>query len=30
MSLRRLGPSDIHISPIGLGTWAVGGDGEFG
>ena len=30
MSLKRLGPSDIHISPIGLGTWAVGGDGEFG
>lgn len=30
MSLRRLGHSDIHISPIGLGTWAVGGDGEFG
>ncbi len=30
MALKRLGHSDIHISPIGLGTWAVGGDGEFG
>lgn len=30
MHLKRLGPSDLHISPIGLGTWAIGGDGEFG
>jgi aryl-alcohol dehydrogenase-like predicted oxidoreductase len=30
MSLKRLGISDFHISPIGLGTWAMGGEGEFG
>lgn len=26
-SLRRLGNSDLHISPIGFGAWAIGGVG---
>lgn len=30
MKKRQLGPSDLHISPLGLGTWAIGGDGSFG
>ena len=31
MQLRRLGPSDLHLSPVGLGTWAMGGgDWKFG
>jgi len=30
MSSRTLGNSDLNISPIGLGTWAIGGDGVFG
>ena len=30
MSFRNLGNSDLSISPIGLGTWAIGGDGTFG
>ena len=25
MQLRQLGKSDLHISPIVLGTWAIGG-----
>jgi len=28
--MKRLGNSDLHISPIGLGTWAIGGDVHFG
>lgn len=30
MTLIKLGNSDLKISPIGLGTWAIGGDGVFG
>ncbi len=30
MSSQRLGNSDLEITPIGLGTWAIGGDGAFG
>jgi aryl-alcohol dehydrogenase-like predicted oxidoreductase len=30
MELRRLGNSDMQISPVGLGAWAMGGDGVFG
>lgn len=31
MQLRRLGSSDLSISPLGLGTWAIAGPGwEFG
>jgi aryl-alcohol dehydrogenase-like predicted oxidoreductase len=30
MPLKTLGNSDFSISPIGLGTWAIGGDGAFG
>ena len=30
MELRRLGRSDLHITPVGLGAWAMGGDGVFG
>lgn len=26
MKLRSLGPSDLHLTPVGLGTWAMGGD----
>jgi len=30
MELRKLGNSDIHISPVGFGAWAIGGSGwEF-
>jgi aryl-alcohol dehydrogenase-like predicted oxidoreductase len=30
MNTRRLGPSDLHITPIGFGAWAIGGGGwEF-
>lgn len=30
MLTRRLGNTDLHITPIGLGTWALGGSGwEF-
>jgi hypothetical protein len=25
MNLRQLGNSDMHITPIGIGTWAMGG-----
>lgn len=28
--MKRLGDSDLRISPIGLGTWAIGGDVHFG
>jgi aryl-alcohol dehydrogenase-like predicted oxidoreductase len=27
MQTRRLGYSDLHLTPIGLGTWAMGGGG---
>src|SRR5450432_2718677 len=27
MQTRQLGNSDLHITPIGLGTWAIGGGG---
>ncbi len=30
MTMRSLGNSDLEISPIGLGTWAMGGEGVFG
>ena len=30
MELRPLGNSDLRITPIGLGAWAMGGDGVFG
>jgi aryl-alcohol dehydrogenase-like predicted oxidoreductase len=31
METRRLGNSDLHITPIGVGAWAMGGGGwEFG
>lgn len=31
MQTRKLGNSDLHITPIGLGTWAIGGgDNPFG
>lgn len=31
MQTRQLGNSDLHITPIGLGTWAIGGGNwEFG
>ncbi len=30
MMLKRLGPSDLQISSIGLGTWAMGGENVFG
>jgi aryl-alcohol dehydrogenase-like predicted oxidoreductase len=31
MNLRPLGPSDLRITPIGVGTWAIGGGKwEFG
>lgn len=30
MTMKRLGNSDLRISPIGLGTWAIGGDVHFG
>jgi aryl-alcohol dehydrogenase-like predicted oxidoreductase len=28
--MKRLGTSDLEISPVGLGTWAIGGEGVFG
>jgi len=31
MNTRQLGASDLHITPIGFGAWAIGGSGwEFG
>jgi aryl-alcohol dehydrogenase-like predicted oxidoreductase len=30
MNSQPLGNSDLHITPIGLGAWAIGGDGVFG
>ena len=30
MNMKQLGNSDLDISPIGLGTWAIGGDVNFG
>jgi aryl-alcohol dehydrogenase-like predicted oxidoreductase len=27
MQTRKLGNSDLHISPVGIGTWAMGGSG---
>jgi aryl-alcohol dehydrogenase-like predicted oxidoreductase len=30
MTNKRLGNSDFEISPIGLGAWAIGGEGVFG
>src|ERR671938_682736 len=31
MQLKRLGNSDMEITPIGVGAWAIGGGGwEFG
>lgn len=30
MTTQQLGNSDLEISPIGLGCWAIGGDGVFG
>ncbi len=31
MKLRKLGNSDLHLTPVGLGTWAMGGpDWKFG
>jgi len=31
MKTRRLGNSDLFITPVGFGAWAIGGDGwEFG
>ena len=29
MKKKRLGNSDLHLSKIGLGTWAIGG-GDWG
>ena len=31
MNLRKLGRADLHLTPVGLGTWAMGGgDWKFG
>ena len=30
MPLQTLGTSDLSITPIGLGTWAIGGDWKLG
>src|SRR5580698_1382463 len=30
MNKRPLGQSDLQITPIGLGAWAIGGDWQFG
>ena len=30
MEMKPLGTSDLHITPVGLGAWAIGGDGRFG
>ena len=30
MRMRRLGNTDLHLTTIGLGTWAIGGPWDFG
>lgn len=30
MEKRRLGTSDLHITPVGFGAWAIGGNWAFG
>ena len=31
MQTKQLGPTNLHLTPIGLGTWAIGGAGwEYG
>jgi aryl-alcohol dehydrogenase-like predicted oxidoreductase len=30
METRKLGNTDLHITPVGFGAWAVGGNWEFG
>lgn len=30
METKPLGNSDLEITPVGLGAWAMGGDGVFG
>jgi aryl-alcohol dehydrogenase-like predicted oxidoreductase len=30
MEQRQLGNSDLHITPIGIGAWAIGGGGWYG
>ena len=30
MPTKVLGNSDLHITPIGFGAWAIGGDWQFG
>jgi aryl-alcohol dehydrogenase-like predicted oxidoreductase len=31
MNTRKLGSSDLHITPVGFGAWAIGGNGwEYG
>ena len=30
MELRTLGQSDLRITPIGFGAWAIGGEWRFG
>lgn len=30
MKIRQLGFSDLHLTTIGLGAWAIGGDWAYG
>ena len=30
MTLKQLGNTDLQITPVGLGTWAIGGEGALG
>ena len=30
MQTRRLGQTDLQITPIGFGAWAIGGEWRFG
>ncbi|MCK4998684.1 MAG: aldo/keto reductase, partial [Anaerohalosphaera sp.] len=30
MEIKRLGDSDLELTRIGLGTWAIGGSWQFG
>ena len=30
MNLKKLGNSDLEITSVGLGTWAIGGEGAMG